>query len=501
MERYLQEHAVSENEIGTEDTNDAENETDAGEDFAAMFEASYKTKRIATGQAVEGTIVSIGADVALVDVGAKGEATIDIGELKNPDGVVDAKVGDRIQATVVSTTGGLTLSRKLQRGAATAQQLEDAFRAGLPVDGKVEKAVKAGYDVRIAGQRAFCPQSQIDTVRDTDPAVHVGRVYTFKIVEYREGGQKFVVSRRSLLESAQQERADEVRKSMIAGAVLTGRVVSVRDFGAFIDLGGGVQGLLHVSEMGWSRTTDTAAIAKVGEEITVKVLRVEDDKIALGLKQLTDDPWTTVQTTYAVGQVLTGRVTRIAEFGAFVELADGIEGLAHASTFAPTGRPGGWSKSVTPGMTGAFEILSIDPEKKRIGVALLADGTSRANSAAPSRSAIVPGARLTGKVERHEKFGVFVFLAPGITGLVPSSETGVAREADMLKAFPLGSDLDVMVLEVDAAARRIRLSVKAIADAAEAAEVSEYATRESAAQTQSFGSLADKLRGALTRDR
>ena len=493
---------MSESDIENENTNEPENETETGEDFAAMFEASYKTKRIATGQAVEGTIVSIGADVALVDVGAKGEATIDIGELKNPDGVVDAKVGDRIQATVVSTTGGLTLSRKLQRGAATAQQIEDAFRAGLPVDGKVEKAVKAGYDVRIAGQRAFCPQSQIDTIRDTDPAVHVGRVYTFKIVEYREGGQKFVVSRRSLLEAAQQERAVEVRKSMIAGAVLTGRVVSVRDFGAFIDLGGGVQGLLHVSEMGWSRTTDTASIAKVGEEITVKVLRVEDDKIALGLKQLTDDPWTTVQTTYAVGQVLTGRVTRIAEFGAFVELADGIEGLAHASTFAPTGRSGGWAKSVTTGMTGAFEILSIDPEKKRIGVVLLDEASSRAGTAAPSRSAIMPGARLKGKVERHEKFGVFVFLAPGVTGLLPASETGISKDADLKKALPVGSDVDVIVLEADASGRRIRLSVKAIADAQEAAEVTDYAAREGAAQAQSFGgSLADKLRGALTRDK
>ena len=479
-----------------------EDEIETGEDFAAMFAASYKTKRIETGQAVEGTIVAIGADVALVDVGAKGEATIELNELKNHDGVLEAAVGDRIHATVVSTMGGLKLSRKLQRGAASAQQLEDAFRAGLPVDGKVEKAVKAGYDVRIAGQRAFCPQSQIDTIRDTDPLTHVGRVYTFKIVEFKEGGQKFVVSRRSLLEEEQQARAVEVRKLIIPGAVVSGRVVSVRDFGAFVDLGGGVQGLLHISEMGWSRISDAGQIVTPGEEITVKVLRVDDDKIALGLKQLMADLWTMVQTNYTVGQVLQGKITRIAEFGAFVELEAGVEALAHASTFAPTGKSGGWSKSVTAGLTGAFEVLSIDPEKKRIGVALVAEGTSRATSAAPSRSAVVPGARFTGKVERHEKFGVFVFLAPGVTGLVPSSETGVAKEADMLKAFPLGSDLDVMVQEVDAAGRRIRLSVKAIAAAAEAAEVSDYAAREGAAQAQSFGgSMADKLRGALTAQR
>lgn len=482
--------------------NDNENEIETGaepeDDFAAMFAASYKTRRLDNGQSVEGVIVAIGAEVALVDVGAKGEAELSVAELKNHDGVLEAAVGDRIQATVVSTAGGIKLSRKLQRGAASAQQLEDAFRAGLPVDGKVEKAVKAGYDVRIAGQRAFCPQSQIDIIRDTDPNVHIGRVYTFKIVDFKDGGQKFVVSRRSLQEEEQKARAAEVRATIKPDAIVTGRVVSVRDFGAFVDLGGGVQGLLHISEMGWSRISDAGQIVTPGEEITVKVLRVDDDKIALGLKQLMADPWSMVQANYNVGQVLQGKVTRIAEFGAFVELEAGVEALAHASTFAPTGKSGGWTKSVTPGMTGAFEILSIDPEKKRIGVAMVAEGTSRANAAAPSRSAVVPGARFIGKVERHEKFGVFVFLAPGVTGLVPASETGVAREGDLTKAFPVGSDLDVVVLEVDAAGRRIRLSVKAIAEQAEAAEVREYAEREGAAQAQSFGSLADKLRGAMS---
>jgi small subunit ribosomal protein S1 len=446
---------------------------------------------------VEGTLVAIGGEVALVDVGAKSEATIDIVELKSHDGVLEAKIGDRIHATVVSTMGGLKLSRRLQRGAASARQFEDAFRAGLPVEGKVEKMVKAGYDVAVSGQRAFCPQSQIDELRETDPLIHVGRVYTFKIVEYGEGGQKFVVSRRRFLEEEQQVRAAEVREKVVPDAVVTGRVVSVRDFGAFVDLGGGVQGLLHASEMGWSRS-DPLQVVKPGEEITVKVIRVEDGKIALGLKQLTADPWSTAEANYKVGQVLTGRVSRIAEFGAFVELEAGIEALAHASTFAPTGKSGGWSRSVTTGMTGAFEILSIDPAARRIGVALVPEGSSRAGAAKPSRSSIEPGARLPGKVERHDKMGVFVFLAPGITGLVPASETGAAHGVDLVKAFPLGSDIDVIVLEADAARRRIRLSVKAIAEAAEAAEVSDYAARSGAAQAQGFGSLADKLRGALT---
>jgi small subunit ribosomal protein S1 len=469
------------------------------EDFASMFEASLQARHVGRGQTVEGTIVAIGSEVAFVNVGGKGEAQIEIAELKNEEGALEVAVGDRIQAVVVSTEGGLTLSRRLMRGAATDRQLEDAFRAVLPVEGKVEKAVKGGYEVRIARQRAFCPMSQIDIVRNQNPAEYVGRVYPFRIIEYKEGGRNLIVSRRALLEDEQRASAAEIRRSIVAGAVLTGRVTSVREFGAFVDLGAGVQGLLHASEMGWSRVTDTSQIVTAGEEITVKVLRVDDDtkKIALGLKQLSADPWSTVQTAYEVGQVRTGRVTRLAEFGAFVELEPGIEGLAHASTFPPTGHSKGWSRSVTVGTTAAFEILSIDLEKKRIGVALVEEGSARAAGAAAPQSAVGPGARVTGKVERHEKYGVFVFLAPGRTGLMPLSETGIAREADVVKAFPVGTDVEVVVLEVDPSGRRIRLSRKAVLDAQQADEMREYSERADVVPADGFGSLADKLRSAL----
>ena len=472
--------------------------TEPTEDFAAMFEASIKAKRFEKGQTLEGTIVAIGPEVAFVDVGGKGEATIAIDELKDADGHLEVAVGDHIQAVLVSTAGGLTLSRKLARSAATQRQLEDAFHSGLPVEGKVERAVKGGYEVSIARQRAFCPASQIDTLR-ADPSVHEGRVYEFRIIEYKEGGKNLVVSRRALLEEEQRASAAEIRRTIAAGAVMTGRVTSVREFGAFVDLGGGVQGLLHVSEMGWSRVSDTSQVVRPGDEITVKVLRVDDDKqkISLGLKQLTADPWSRVHETYEIGQVRTGRVTRLADFGAFVELEPGVEALAHASTFAPTGRSDGWSSGMAPGMTGAFEILSIDLEKKRIGVALVPEGSARAGGTAPAPLEIVPGARLTGKVERHEKFGVFVFLAPGRTGLIPLSETGVARDADVSSTFPVGADVQVVVLDVDPTGRRIRLSVKAVLDAHEAEEVREYTERGDAAPADGFGSLADKLRGAL----
>jgi len=473
--------------------------SDPSEDFAAMFEASIKAKRFEKGQTIEGTIVAIGPDVAFIDVGGKGEATIEVEELKDADGDIEVSVGDRIQAMVLSTAGGLTLSRRLARGA-TDRQLEDAYNAGLPVEGRVERAVKGGFEVRIGRSRAFCPISQMDTPRADSSTPHEGQVYEFRIIEYKkEEGRNLVVSRRALMEERQRERAAEVRRAIVPGAVLTGRVASVRDFGAFIDLGGGVQGLLHVSEMGWSRTADTSQVVSPGEEITVKVLAVgaEKQKISLGLKQLTDDPWLTVTQRFEVGDVRTGRVTRLADFGAFVELEPGIEALAHASTFAPTGRPGGWSKEVAAGSTGAFEILTIDPEKKRIGVALVPEGTTRAAAATRGQPEIVPGARLVGKVERHEKFGVFVFLAPGRTGLIPLSETGIAREADIARALPVGADIEVIVLETDPSGRRIRLSAKAVTDAKEAEEVRDYTDRTDSSAAGGFGSLAEKLRGAL----
>jgi small subunit ribosomal protein S1 len=217
------------------------------------------------------------------------------------------------------------------------------------------------------------------------------------------------------------------------------------------------------------------------------------------LKQLLDDPWTAVATTLEVGQVRPGRVTRLAEFGAFVELVPGVEGLAHASTFAPTGRPGGWAKAVPVGTTGAFEILSIDVEQKRIGIALVEEGSTRAAETMSQQTALVPGAIVTGKVERHEKFGVFVFLAPGRTALMPTAEAGVDRDGDIAKALPLGSEVEVVVLEVDPESRRIRVSRRAVAEQRERAELREYAERQGAAPAESLGSLADKLRGALGR--
>ncbi len=382
---------------------------DSEEDFARMLGESFAPKSHREGETVEGTIVSIGAEVAFVDIGGKGEATIDVEELVDPDSDVRVKVGDTVQAVVVSTVGGLRLSHRLARGAVTRQRLNDAFRAGLPVEGRVEKAIKGGYEVRVGGQRAFCPISQIDTRFTADPSVHVGQAYTFRIVECKEDGKELVVSRRAFLQEEEGKKAEAIRRVVVPGAVLPGHVMSVMAYGAFVDLGGGVQGLLHVSEMGWSRVGNPMDVVRPGDAITVKVLRVgdEDGKIALGLKQLRADPWSTVAEKYRVGQALKGKVTRVADFGVFVELEPGIDGLVHVS------------------------------------------------------------------------------------------EIALDRGSEIRKAFPLGSDVEVIVLEVDPAGRRIQLSRKAVLEAGEKREAREYAEQQEQAQTESFGSLADKLRAAV----
>lgn len=366
-----------------EPSKDEDTSPEDEEDFASMLEASLQPKSLREGEQVEGQIVALGTDVAFVDVGGKGEATIDLEELADPDAGVEVQVGDPIKAIVVSTSGGIKLSYKLARSAATREALNEAFQTGLPVEGRVEKAIKGGFDIRFSGQRAFCPISQIDKSYTEDPSIHEGKTYTFRVTEFKQEGKNIVVSRRAILEEEDRARAEEVKKLIVPDAVLTGRVTSVRDYGAFVDLGGGIQGLLHVSEMGWSRVSDPSSVVQPGDEITVKVLRVEEDKgrIALGLKQLQADPWTSAATKYRVGQVLSGRVARVAEFGAFIELEPGVEALAHVSTFPPSGRSDAWKEIVPTGAEVAVEIVNMDLERKRIGVAIVEEGTAKASQA------------------------------------------------------------------------------------------------------------------------
>lgn len=350
-------------------------EPETGEDFARMLEESLRAgppqnRAFEPGQSVEGVIVAFGRDAAFVDIGGKGEATMSLEELRNEAGEIAAEIGDRVKALIVSTGPTLQISRRLAMGSAAREQIEAAYRSGVPVEGRVAGLNKGGYEIRVSGLRGFCPLSQIGTDRSVEPGEHVGRTYTFRILELREGGRNMVLSRRAILEEEERERAAEILRSAVPGAVLSGRVASVTSYGAFVDLGAGVQGLLHVSEMAWARVASPAEVVQPGQPLTVQVVKVEDQgrKISLSLKQLQADPWLKVGEAYRVGQILRGRVTRLADFGAFVELEPGIEALAHVSTFPPGSAD--WKAAVPAGAERAFRIESIDPAKRRIGVAL-----------------------------------------------------------------------------------------------------------------------------------
>ena len=308
------------------------------EDFATMFEASAGARRFQRGQAVDGTIVAIGPEVALVDIGAKGEAQIDVAELKDAEGDIEVNVGDRIQAVVVRRPAA---SGCRARACATPpRSSRSRTRSGPGSPWTARSRSDEGW-LRSAHRPRACLLPVVpDRCHPHRRPCHPRGAHLL-VPDHRvqDGGKDIVVSRRKLLEEEQRASAAQVRQSIVPGAVLEGRVVSVRDFGAFVDLGGGIQGLLHVSEMGWSRVTTPGEVVAAGDEIAVKVLRVDDatQKVSLGLKQLQDDPWGETATKYGVGQVRQGRVTRLAEFGAFVELEPGIKGW---HTPRPSRRPG-----------------------------------------------------------------------------------------------------------------------------------------------------------------
>jgi small subunit ribosomal protein S1 len=347
------------------------------------------------------------------------------------------------------------LSHKLRQGAQAREALGAAAASGMTVEGKVAAVIKGGYEVTVAGVRAFCPGSQMDLRRTEAPEEYVGRVLDFRITRYGENGRNVVLSRRVLLEEQAAVAAEETRKKLVPDAVLPGIVSSLADFGAFVDLGG-LQGLVPMSELSHTRVGRAADRLRVGEPVTVKVLRVdaEKGKVTLSLKALEGDPWLAVAGRLRERQVVRGRAARATDFGVFVELLPGVDGLLHVSEI-PRSRQAAIREAVTAGAEIVVMIIGIDSGKRRIALALAPEGAAVGEE---MTSSVAVGAVLTGTVDRLEPFGVFVRLAPGQTGLVPTAELGLARGADVRKSFPLGSEMKVYVLAIEEGGRRIRLS-------------------------------------------
>jgi len=468
--------------------------TDA-EDFATLFAAHEARTTLEIGQVVKGRIIQITAEHVFVDVGGKGEAWIDRAELADDAGTLRVAVGDEVEATVVATGDEIRLSHKLRQGAQAREALAMAARSGLVVEGRVAGVIKGGYEVTIAGLRAFCPFSQMDVRRVDSEQEYVGRVLDFRVTRYEENGRNIVVSRRQILESQAAKAAEETRKKIAVDAVLPGTVAALADFGAFVDLGG-VQGLVPMSELSHARVAKAGDRLRLGEAVTVKVIRIDEarGKITLSLKALEGDPWVAVAGRLRERQVVRGRAVRAAEFGVFVELLPGVDGLLHASEI-PRHRHAELREAVAATAEIAVMIVTLDAGKRRIGLALAPEGAAVGEQ---MTSSVTLGAVLTGAVDRVEPFGVFVRLGPGQTGLVPNAELGTQRGADHRKMFPAGSEMKVMVLAIEEGGRRIRLSREKALAHEEQAETQAYL--KDAGDKRGFGmTLGDALNQARKR--
>ena len=359
--------------------------TDDDEDFAAMLAASEQgkpraAKRPRVGDVVRGKIVSVGKDAAFVDLGGKAEGLLDKGQIYDADGKLLARVGDTIEARVAADEGGvLTLRTKLGRGPEARAELAQACELGIPVEGLVTEVVKGGVSVEVAGVRGFCPASQIDARFVDDLAAYVGQKLLFRITRYES--RNLVLSRRALVEESNAKLAVETRKKLVPGAVLRGKVTGFKPFGAFVDLGG-LEGMLHVSELGFQRVDKPEDVLRLGQELDVSVLKIEGDRIALSLKALVSDPWHDATAGLTEGARVKGAITRLQPFGAFVEIAPGVEGLVHISELGAGRRINHPKEVVAIGQAIEATVLSIDHERRRLSLAIASSTDASAEDVA-----------------------------------------------------------------------------------------------------------------------
>ncbi|HVO28124.1 MAG TPA: S1 RNA-binding domain-containing protein [Candidatus Margulisiibacteriota bacterium] len=368
--------------VGTGESNHAAN---GDEDFAALLAASEtaqsKHGKIALGDLVRGRVIAIGQTSAFVGIGAKGEATIDLAEFRNPEsGELTLAVGDQIEATVVddgSGGGAVVLKRSLGRGGHLPAELEQALAHRIPVEGLVTGENKGGFDVQIGSLRAFCPASQIDRRRG-ESAQYIGQRFRFRVTKIESGGRNVVVSRRELLEEEAAAQAAQTWERLHVGAVVQGTVTSVRDFGAFVDLGG-VEGLIHVSELGHGRVGHPSDVLTVGQLVEVQVVKIDPAdaapgarrQVGLSMKALAPDPWTTAVDRFPIGTTVRGIVRRLEAFGAFVEIAPGVDGLVHVSKLVLDRRVSHPRQAVSVGQEVEVTVLAVDAAKRRISLSMV----------------------------------------------------------------------------------------------------------------------------------
>lgn len=468
------------------------------DDFAAMFgETDFNFKEVATGDQVQATVVAIDDNHVFVDLGAKSEGSVDRNDLVDKDGNLPVAIGDTLDLYVINTRGGtIQLSNALRQVDAGINILEEAHAQQIPVDGKVTGVNKGGFDVEVAGKRAFCPMSQLTLTPIDAPETFIGTSHTFLVTRIDGGARNVVVSARKLLEQQREVQAQELRAKLELDMQLQGTVSRVTDFGAFVDLGG-LDGLVHVSEMSWTRPDHPSDIVEVGQLVNVQVVRLEPDpksgdlRIGLSMKALEDDPFLNALRDLKIGETLSGHVTRLMDFGAFVEIAPGVEGLVHISELDAGRRVRHPSDVVQVGDAVEVQVLTLDPQKRRIALSmgrLMDDPWAQAAIQTP------PGTEVQGTIEALESFGAFVALENGLRALLPWSQLAEGEDKNQHKLFAVGNAITARVLDVDVARSRMSLTRKDDSEAQGERAAVRAQLRKQEQEDSSFGTFADLLK-------
>ncbi|MDZ7867992.1 MAG: 30S ribosomal protein S1 [Rheinheimera sp.] len=432
------------------------------ENFAQLFEESLKTIETRPGSIVKGRIVAIHKDVVLVDAGLKSEAAIPVEQFKNLAGEIEVNVGDIIDVALDAVEDGFgetLLSREKAKRHESWVRLEKACEDKVTVIGVITGKVKGGFTVEVDGIRAFLPGSLVDVrpVRDTLHLEH--KELEFKVIKLDQKRNNVVVSRRAVIESESSAERDTLLQNLEEGMEVKGIVKNLTDYGAFVDLGG-VDGLLHITDMAWKRVKHPSEIVNVGDEIPVKVLKFDREKqrVSLGLKQMGEDPWAAIASRYPEGARITGRVTNLTDYGCFVEIEEGVEGLVHVSEMDWTNKNIHPSKVVNLGDSVEVMVLEIDEERRRISLGLK---QCKANPWEEFAKGFNKGDRVSGKIKSITDFGIFIGLDGGIDGLVHLSDISWnSTGEDAVREFKKGDEVSAVVLQVDPERERISLGIK-----------------------------------------
>ena len=436
------------------------------ESFAQLFEESLKEIETRPGSIVRGVVVAIDKDVVLVDAGLKSESAIPAEQFKNAQGEIEIQVGDEVDVALDAVEDGFgetLLSREKAKRHEAWLMLEKAYEEAATVTGVINGKVKGGFTVELNGIRAFLPGSLVDVrpVRDT---LHLeGKELEFKVIKLDQKRNNVVVSRRAVIESENSAERDQLLENLQEGMEVKGIVKNLTDYGAFVDLGG-VDGLLHITDMAWKRVKHPSEIVNVGDEITVKVLKFDRERtrVSLGLKQLGEDPWVAIAKRYPEGTKLTGRVTNLTDYGCFVEIEEGVEGLVHVSEMDWTNKNIHPSKVVNVGDVVEVMVLDIDEERRRISLGLK---QCKANPWQQFAETHNKGDRVEGKIKSITDFGIFIGLDGGIDGLVHLSDISWnATGEEAVREYKKGDEIAAVVLQVDAERERISLGVKQLAE-------------------------------------